>query len=282
VQNIGLEGTYAQPLSLNLEDMFFKYGVRLNNNLVKDGQSSAMIPMNVGKMGDKPNIQLVPFRFYPLINNFGKSLITNNIDIVYSKFASTIDTVKSVGITKTPLLQTSQYTKVLAAPAMVSFNEASTDTKVEDYQAGIKTIGILLEGKFESLFKNRIFPSDPRHANFKATGELSKIIICADGDLILNDIDNRDGTPLPLGFDGASNHVFGNKDFVMNALDFLIDNNGIIASRGKDVKIRPLDKIKAREERTFWQAINLILPTALIALIGGIWFYLRKKKYATN
>jgi ABC-2 type transport system permease protein len=279
VENIGLEGSFAQPLNSNLDDLFFKYGIRLNANLVKDGQNSAMIPMNVGVVGDRPNVQLVPYRFYPLINNFGKSLITNNIDIVYSKFASTIDTIQSAGIQKTPLLQTSAYTKVLVAPAMVSFNEARTDTKVEDYKAGVKTIGILLEGRFESLYKNRIFATDARSQNFKAIDKTSKIIVCSDGDLIVNDLDRRSNEPLPLGFDGASNHIFGNQDFVMNALDYLIDNNGIIAARGKDVKIRPLDKLKIRDDRTFWQAFNLILPVVVIALFGYIWFMVRKRRF---
>lgn len=280
VENVGLDGSYAQPVQHNLEDLFFKYGVRINTNLVKDGQSAAMIPMNVGQLGDKPNVQLIPFRFYPLINNFGKSLITNNIDIVFSKFASTIDTVQATGISKTPLLLTSKYTKVLNAPVLVAFNEARTDTDPKAYLGGEKMIGVLLEGRFESLYKNRIFNTDVRSKTFKATGELSKIVICSDGDLVLNDLDRRSGNPLPLGFDGVSNHTFGNQDFVMNALDYLIDNNGIIAARGKDVKLRPLDKIKVRQEQTFWQALNMLLPVLIIIGFGAIWFYLRKRKYA--
>ena len=280
VENVGLDGSYAQPVQHNLEDLFFKYGVRINTNLVKDGQSAAMIPMNVGQLGDKPNVQLIPFRFYPLINNFGKSLITNNIDIVFSKFASTIDTVQAAGISKTPLLLTSKYTKVLNTPVLVAFNEARTDTDPKAYLAGEKMIGILLEGRFESLYKNRIFNTDVRSKTFKAMGEPSKIVICSDGDLVLNDLDRRSGNPLPLGFDGVSNHTFGNQDFVMNALDYLIDNNGIIAARGKDVKLRPLDKIKVRQEQTFWQALNMLLPVLIIIGFGAIWFYLRRKRYA--
>jgi gliding-associated putative ABC transporter substrate-binding component GldG len=235
--------------------------------------------MVVGNIGDKPNIQPIPYRYFPVINNFGKSLITNNLDMIYCRFVASIDTVAASGIQKTPLLMTSPYTKILNAPAFVTYNEARTETEQAEYNAGVKTIAYLLEGKFESLYKNRLLPSDPRSALFKAENKASKVLVCSDGDLIVNDINPKNGNPLPLGFDKTTNHVFGNKDFILHAVDYLVDENGVIAARGKEVKLRPLDKLKTRDERTQWQMINLLLPLALIGTYGGIRWWQRKRKY---
>lgn len=279
VDSVGLQGNYAQPLMLGTDDLFFKYGVKINTNIVKDGQNCAAIPMVVGNIGDKPNIQPIPYRYFPVINNFGKSLITNNLDMIYTRFVASIDTVTAVGIKKTPLLMTSPYTRVLNAPAFVTYNEARTETEQTEYNAGVKTIAYLLEGKFESLYKNRILPSDARYGMFKAQNLSSKVIVCSDGDLIINDINPKTGNPLPVGFDKTTGHVFGNKDFILHAVDYLVDENGVIAARGKEVKLRPLDKLKARDERTQWQMLNLLLPLALIGSYGGFRWWMRKKKY---
>lgn len=279
IDSIGLDGTYAQPLKLNIEDLLFKYGVRVNENIIKDGISCATIPMVVGNMGDRPNIQLMPYRYFPLINNFGNSLITKNLDLVYTKFTASMDTVKANGIVKIPLLMTTPYTKVLNAPAYVTYNEARTETEANDYNEGVKTIAYLLEGKFTSLYKNRILPSDPRSKYFKEQSPETKIIVCSDGDLIVNDIDRKTQNPLPLGFDKYSKHTFGNKDFVMHAIDYLVDENGVISARGKEITLRPLDKVKARDERTKWQVLNLILPIGLVVGFGAIRQWWRRRKY---
>ena len=280
VDSVGLEGNYAQPLELNITDLLFKYGVRVNNNIIKDGQSSAAIPMVVGDIGDKPNIQPIPYRFFPIINNFGKSLITNNLDLIFCRYVASIDTVKADGITKIPLLMTSPYTKVLNAPALVSYNDASKETDQAEYNNGVKTVAYLLEGKFESLYKNRLLPSDPRYATFKAEGNPTKIIVCSDGDLIVNELSPKTGNPLPLGFDKTTQYVFGNKAFVLNSIDYLIDENGIIQARGKEVKLRPLDKLRSRDERTKWQVLNIALPLGILGLFGIILYMWRKRKFA--
>ncbi|KPM48376.1 gliding motility-associated ABC transporter substrate-binding protein GldG [Jiulongibacter sediminis] len=279
VDSIGLQGTYAQPLRHNLEDLFFKYGIRLNTDMVKDGASAAMVPLVVGQMGDRPNIQPVPYRFFPLLGTFGESLITKNLDLVISRFASTIDTINSSGIAKTPLLSTTPYTKVLQAPALVTYNDARSETDTKEYNEGSKQIAYLLEGRFTSLYQNRILPSDPRSEYFKGNGEPTKLIVCSDGDLIVNEIDRRNGEPLPLGFDKVSQHTFGNKDFLMNAIDYLVDENGVITARSKEVKLRPLDSIKVRDERFRYQLINLLLPSLFILVLGVIKGYFWKWKY---
>lgn len=275
VDSVGLEGNYAQPLDLNLTDLLFKYGVRINSNIIKDAGSCAMIPMVVGDMGDKPNIQPIPYRYFPLINNFGKSLITNNIDLVFSRYVASIDTVKADGVTKTPLLMTTPYTKVLNAPAFVTFNDARTEADQAEYQGGVKTIAYLLEGKFQSLYKNRLLPN----ADFKSESLPTKIIVCSDGDLIVNEVSQKTSNPLPLGYDKISKHTFGNKDFMLNAVDYLIDEDGVIQARGKEVKLRPLDKIKTRDERIFWQILNIGLPVGLVLILGFILQWWRKREY---
>ena len=278
VDSVNLEGTFAQPLGLGLDDLFFKYGCRINQNLVKD-LSCAYIPLNVGNMGDKPQIRPVPWRFFPLVNNFGKHPIVRNLDAIYTRFPSSIDTVAAAGIVKTPLLLSSQYTKLLKAPALVAYNEARQQPDPKTYNAGVQIFALLLEGRFTSLFNNRILPNDPRSQGFVAQGKAAKIVVCADGDLIVNDMDYKRNAPLPLGYDRLSKNTFANKDFVLYALEYLTDSDGLISARNKQVTLRPLDKIRLKEERTQWQLINLLGPLVLIGLIGAGWQWRRKQRF---
>ena len=279
VDSVAREGSLAQVQSVGLEDLLFKYGVRLNPNLIKDAQMCAAIPLDVGNFGNKANIQLVPWQYYPLINTFGNSPIVKNLDAIYTKYVGSLDTVRANGITKIPLLMTSTYTQILKAPAVMSYNFANKELNANQYKAGVQTVGILLEGKFESLFNNRILPNDSRSATFKASAKPSKIIVCSDGDIPVNDFDKKQNTPLPLGFDKYSGNTFANKDFVMNAIDYLLDDNGVITARNKEVVLRPLDKVALQDERQYWQGINLIIPIIILILAGLLKEYLRKRQY---
>lgn len=279
VDSVNLEGTYAQPLDLQLNDLFFKWGARLNTNLVKD-INCAQILLNIGTMGDKPDIKPMPWRFFPILNNMGNHPVTRNINAVYTRFLSSIDTVTASGISKTPLIMTSPYTQVLNTPAIVGYNEARKQPDPAEFNNGIKLAGLLLEGNFNSLFQNRILPGDPRRATFKATGIPGKVIIFSDGDIIVNDVDYKRSAPLPLGYDRVTGLTYGNKDLVMHALDYLTDDQGLITTRNKQVSIRQLDKIQIQENKKFWQGLNLLLPLALIALFGGIRHYLRLRKFS--
>ncbi|MCX6214075.1 gliding motility-associated ABC transporter substrate-binding protein GldG [Spirosoma sp.] len=280
VDSVNNQGTYAQPLSLNLDDLFFRWGVRINRDVVKD-YYCVPIPLTVGNLGDKPNIQLLPWRFYPLINNFGTSgnPIVRNLDAVLARFTSTLDTVRAPGIQKTPLLLTSPYTKVLKAPALISYNEARQQPDPKTYNEGTKLIGCLLEGRFQSLFANRILPGDPRANGFRPEGVASRVLICSDGDLIVNDVDYKRNAPYPLGFDRFTRNTFGNKDFALNAIDYLVDPAGVIAARARTITLRPLDKIKVDANRTGWQLLNLLGPLALVGVVGLIWQAVRRRKY---
>ncbi|MDJ1506524.1 gliding motility-associated ABC transporter substrate-binding protein GldG [Xanthocytophaga agilis] len=274
------ESTLLIKNDLNLDDLFFRYGVRLNDNVIQDLTSSGAIPMTVGNMGSQPQVKLMPWRFFPLVNTFSKHPIVRNLDAVYLHYAGTIDTVKAVGIQKTPLMFTSPYSKVNAVPAQIDFNEARLNPDPRQYRAGPQSVAYLLEGKFHSLYANRITQVDPRFKTFKEYGNPSKIIICSDGDLPANEIDPKTGKPAALGYDQFMNTTFANKDFILHAVDYLIDENGVIAARAKEVVLRPLDKLKVQEERLQWQLINLVLPIVVIVILGLIRAYWRKRKYA--
>lgn len=275
VDSVGLEGSFAQPLNVNLDDMLFRYGVRINKNIVKDGLNAAIIPMVVGTMGDKPNIQPLPYRYFPLINNFGNSLITKNIDMVYTKFTASIDAVNgNDGLKKTPLLETSQYTKILNAPALITYNEARTDTDESEYQGGVKTIAYLIEGSFKSILQKSF-----AHPNLKTASVPTKILVCSDGDIITNEIDRKTGNPYPMGYDRFSQHQYGNQDFVINALSYMVDEKGLITAKSKSVGLRPLDKLKIKNQKMQWQLINIVLPLILLVLFGFLRFYYVKNKY---
>ena len=278
VDSVSLEGTFAQPLDINLDDLLFKYGCRINQNLIKD-LSCAMIPLNVGNMGDKPQIKPMPWRFFPLINNFGKHPIVRNLDALYARFPSSIDTIQVEGIKKTPLLLSSRYTQLRKAPVLVGYNEARQQPDPREYNAGEKPIAMLLEGSFSSLYNNRLLPNDPRMKSFVGKSKPTQIIVVSDGDLIVNDIDYKRDAPLPLGYDRLSGNTFANRDFALYAVDYLADSEGLITARNKQVTLRPLDKLRLKEERTQWQLLNLLGPLVLIGLIGAAWQWNRKRRY---
>lgn len=277
LDSVGREGTYAQPLALGLDDLFFNWGVRVNKDIVKD-LTSGVIPLNVGNLGDKPNIQPLPWRFYPIINSFGDSPITRNLDALYGRFVSSIDTVRANGIQKTVLLRTSPYTQVVKTPALVSYNEARQQPDPATYNGGVRNVGTLLEGPFTSLFANQILP-DSLKAGFVERGQAAKVLICSDGDLVVNDVDYKRKAPLPLGYDRFTRTQFANKDFILNALDYLVDPNGLITARQREVPLRPLDKVKVNAERTQWQLVNVLGPLALVAIAGVVWQAVRRRRY---
>jgi gliding-associated putative ABC transporter substrate-binding component GldG len=201
------------------------------------------------------------------------------MDAIYSRFLSTMDTVRARGIQKTVLLKTSPYTTILNLPALVSYNEARQQPDPATYTGGVRMAGLLLEGQFTSLFANLLLP-DSLTRGFKAKGSPAKVLICADGDLVVNDVDYKRKAPLPLGYDRFSQNQFANKDFVLNAIDYMVDPEGLIMARTREVPLRPLDTVKVGQERTVWQAINVLGPLILLAVGGMVWQLLRRRRYA--
>ncbi len=273
------ENYFAFPYDLNLDDQLFKYGIRLNFDLVQD-QSSGMYPVVTGVVGNKPNMQLMPWPFFPLINRYADHPITNNLDAVVTKFVGSLDTVKADGVKKTPLLFTSEYSRKLTSPVNVSVNYLRKNTRAEDFVHPFVPVGYLLEGSFTSLYKNRFIPEGNDKKTFKGESIPTKIIVIADGDIARNDVNPRNGNPQELGFDPFTQVTFANRDLLMNALAYLTNENGLIKARNKEIKIRPLDRERIKNERLKWQLINLILPLVLLLSIGLVIGIVRKRKYA--
>lgn len=279
LDSIALGGTYAFGYELNIEDMLFRYGARPNMNLVQDLQAGS-IEVVTGNFGNRPNMNRLRWPYYVFLNNYSKHPVVRNLDVTYSKFVSTVDTVKAEGITKTPLIFTSQYSRVKDAPGMVDLNELKQDLNPELYTQPFMPVAWLLEGSFKSLFANRYAPAGMRNGEKIDQGEPSKIIVVGDGDIIRNEFDRETGRPLPIDFDRSSRQALSNKEFITNAIAWLVDENGLIASRKREVALRPLDTFRVNEEKLYWQLLNIVLPVVLVILFGIAWFWRRKKKYS--
>lgn len=272
------EDYFAFPYELRLDDLLFKYGVRINADLVQD-RNAGLYPVVTGQQGGRSQMQLMDWPFFPLINRYTDHPITRNLDAIMMKFASSIDTVKAVGITKTPLAYTSEFSRRVNAPVPASINEIRKNVKPESFSSGHIPVAYLLEGKFTSLYKNRFLPEGVSDENFRGDGAETKLIVVSDGDIARNDVNPRTGNPQQLGLDPFTNYTFANEEFLLNAVAYLADENGLIKTRSKEVKIRPLNKEKIRVEKTKWQIINLVLPVVCLILYGILTAYLRKRKY---
>ncbi len=279
MDSVGQDGSFAFPLDLGLEDILFRYGVRINPTLVQDIKSG-VYPIVVGEVGGEPQIVPLPWPFFPTVNRYGAHPIVRNLDAMYLRFVSSIDTVQAAGVTKTPLVYTSQYSRVLQTPIVVDLNELREEPRPERFRSGPQAVAYLLEGSFTSVFKNRILPDSVDKASFLERSVPTKLIVCSDGDLVRNEVNRQNDQPYPLGFDPITERTFANEDFVMNALAYLTDEDGLISARTKDIQVRPLDKVKVEREATMWQAINLVVPILLIVAFGVIKYYLRRRKYA--
>ena len=273
-------GTYSFPYDLDLDDQLFRYGVRINNDLVQD-YVSGTYPVVVGNSGDQPQIQLLPWPFYPVVNAFSEHVIVRNIDALITKFVSSIDTVKADGITKTPLFSSSQYSRKSSAPVPVDINATRENLSPDRFPVSYVPLGYLLEGSFTSYFKNKFLPDGTDQVSFLETGMSTKMVVIADGDMARNEIDPRSGAPLPVGQDPFSRDgfIFSNQDMLMNAINYLLAGDGIISARSKVIKIRPLDQVKVNANRLQWQLINLVLPLILLLAFGIVLFIVRKRKY---
>jgi ABC-2 type transport system permease protein len=275
--------TVAFDRGLNLDDLLFHYGVRINQDLVEDMQC-ASINMVVGEQGGKPQFQLLPWPYYPLLDGSPFSLITRNLDPVLSKFTNSIDTVKAPDISKTILLQSSPNARTISTPALISLETVKTASDPKSFQQSDIPVGVILEGKFKSLYANRIsaakedsFAHVYNQPFLKSGVKDARIIVCADGDLVLNEM--SESGPLPLGFSKDINYTFANAEFLSNCLDYCVNPSGILQSRSKDYSLRLLDPEKTEDDKTFWQLVNILSPLLVIILCGLVFQYVRKRKY---
>ncbi len=271
---------FAFPYNLNLDDQLFRYGVRINPDLVQD-RISGQYPVVVGNAGGRPQLMQLDWPFFPLINQYADHPITRNLDATQTKFVSSIDTVKAAGVKKKPLLFSSPYSRKLLAPVKVGVNDLRKQTQEGTFNAGALPVAYLLEGKFTSLFNNRFAPAGVDTVGFAAKSVDTKIVVVADGDIARNDVNPRRNEPQTLGYDPFTRYTFANQDLLLNMVAYLANENGLIAARNKEVKIRPLNKEKIRNERTYWQVVNILVPLVALALFGLARMYVRKKKYSS-
>jgi ABC-2 type transport system permease protein len=271
---------FAFPYETGLDDQLFRYGIRINPDLVQD-RYSARYPVITGQRADgSPQIQLMEWPFFPLINRFTDHVITHNLDAILFRFANSIDTVKAEGIKKTPLLLTSDFSRTIAAPVNININELRSNLSADQFTEKSIPLAYLLEGEFSSLYKYRFLPEGFDRSDVRERSVPTSLIVVSDGDVARAEINRRTGQPLPLGLDPFSNYTFANQDLLLNMIAYLADENGLIRARNKEVRIRPLNRERIAAERLKWQFINLGLPLVLLMTFGISRAYWRKKKFA--
>ena len=274
----------AFEMGLNIDDMLFKYGVRINPDLVQD-LNCTQIPLAVGSMGDRPQMQLMPWVYFPLLSAINNNPISKNLDYVLAQFPQSIDTVKAEGIKKTVLLASSVNARILNTPAKVELNSVKNEEDLQTFTQTHIPVAVLLEGKFNSLFTNRISSaakdslSNLYKTPFRSSVDSSnKMVVISDGDLVTNFVSQEKG-PLQMGENPFTHYQYGNKEFFLNCMEYLIGNPGILETRGKDYTLRLLDKKKVDESRSFWQALNIMLPVILAILFALIYAVVNKRRY---
>jgi gliding-associated putative ABC transporter substrate-binding component GldG len=268
----------AFPIDLNLNDMFFKYGIRIHPALIKDLQASPIV-LETGEPGTGTQKIKLPWYYSPMVypSQNTKHPISSNLDAIKFQFASPIETLKN-DINKTILLQSSQYSKLVGTPTEVSLRMVSEELTPKDfYGYGNYPVAVLLEGKFHSVYENRILPF--KDATYKNIGKNSKMIVISDGDVIKNELDKK-GNDVELGLDQRTGFFYGNKEFLMNCVNYLLDDNGLINIRSKVVNLPILDKEKVYDNYTIAQIISVGLPLIILGIFGLLFTFLRKRKYS--
>lgn len=280
--NIEMDSLYNQTGStvafqrdLNLGDMFFKYGFRITPDLVKD-EVATPIKLATGAQGSETQFMEYLWKFAPYIYPEMEHPIVKNMDGIKFDFSNPIDTLKN-NIKKTVLLRSSQYSKKVGTPTEVKLEMVAEETKPQDYaQSGFIPVSLLLEGNFTSMYQNRVLPfKDP---SYKDTGNNGKMIVISDGDIVRNQLD-QNYQPLELGYDKWTGHLYDNKGFLMNCVNYLLDDTGLINIRSKDVNLPMLDKQKVYDNYTTAQLVTVGLPIVVLALFGLLFTFLRKRKY---
>lgn len=275
--------TLAYDRGLNLDDLLFKYGVRINRDLLQDLQCD-LSKLVVGNAGGKPQLADVPFNYYPLLTATGTHPITKNLEPVLTQFTNTLDTVKAEGITKSILLTSSENAKFVSTPAIVSLQELQTIEDPKLYNKKNLPAAVLLEGRFNSFYGNRASAEmrqyfTTAYGSFKTqTDEPTQQLVIGDGDVVLNSFTKQE--PFPMGYSRVQERGFANKAFLQNTLEYMIGNAGIVALRNKEVALRLLNPQKVSEQRTLWQLINIAVPVLLVLIIGVVYMQWRKKTYS--
>lgn len=277
----GQSGQMATNSNLNLDDMLFMYGARINYNIIADPANSAEIPVSTGVVGGQNQMQLVPWIYYPILLPDTTESVVRKLDGVKSEFPSTVDTIGAKNIKKSYILTTSAFNKVFDAPKLFSLQMVGEQLDPRSFQSHPQNVGLMLEGNFPSVFAGRPLPAGiTQPYSIENVGKPAKMIVIGDGDIFKNQVSTQNGTPFPLGYDRYSQRTFGNKALLLNIVDYFTDDDNLIALRNKEVKIRLLDKGKIKLEKTKWQLINVVAPILLLIFFAIFQHYYRKYKYA--
>ncbi|MDA0313706.1 MAG: gliding motility-associated ABC transporter substrate-binding protein GldG [Bacteroidetes bacterium] len=272
------EGSLALPLENSLDRLLYRYGIRVNKDLIQD-LIFGVIPVTGGNFGNQEQLVPLPWPYHFQAGRMYPHPITKGLDQVNFRYASSIDTVKADGVIKTPLLFSSERSRIMPLPHLLSLTAFQEPPLESEFGLQNLPLAYLLEGEFTSLFKNRFVPEEFAGSSINTNGN-GKVIALGDASLFQSQLNLADREPLPLGEDPLAQTTFANKQFLENLVQYLSDPEGIIATRTKVLQIRPLDKVKVAEEKLKWQLINLGIPVILLGILGGLIGLLRVKRFS--
>ena len=276
------ESTIGLEQDLNLDDMLFKYGVRLNRDLLLD-LTCASLPIRTGQVAGQAQLEFFRWYYFPLLQAASEHPMVRNMNAIKADFVSSmVATTSANDIEQVPLLKTSDYTKVSGTPVFITLAMLRQAPDKRMFASKGKNVAYLLKGSFPSLYANRIPQeiAEDNGTNFMEESVPTSMIVVADGDIIRNQIDIKTRKPLPLGFDQYTQNTYANKEFIENAIGYLVEGEGMIDIRSRELKVRLLDDTKINRERTKWQVVNTLLPIAVIIALGFVMAFIRKKKYS--
>ncbi len=272
------EGALALSRENSLDRLLFRYGIRVNKDLIQD-LNFGVIPVMGGNFGNQEQLIPMPWPYHFHASRMQAHPITKGLDQITFRFASSLDTIKAEGVKKTPLLFTSERSRILPLPLRISLTAFQEPPLESEYGVSNLPLAYLLEGEFTSLFKNRFVPEEFVGGSAKDSGK-GKLLVLGDASLFQSQVNPADQEPLPLGEDPIEQTTFANKQFLENVVQYLIDPEGIISTRTKVLQIRPLDKVKVAEEKQFWQWINVGGPVLFLMMMGGVIALLRVKRFS--
>lgn len=277
-----LQKSGSQPLvgrSLNLDDQLFLYGVRLNYDLIAD-LNCGQIPITVGQMAGQPQIELAPWYFFPVLTPTSSHPLVKNLGGIRTEFIGTLDTLPSPQIKKDVLLTSSPFAKTWRTPASISLQMIEEEPDPKKFRIAPLSVAVLLHGTFPYLFENRATPTDILDpVDLSNIHEASKMLVFADGDWLINQINSKDQSPYPLGWDRYTEQQFANKTLLQNTVDYLLHDESLISLRNREVKLRLLDSVKVKHQKLHWQLLNVVAPIILLSLFAIVQQLMRKRKY---
>jgi ABC-2 type transport system permease protein len=275
-----------QDYPLNLEDVLFKYGVRIQPDLVLDMECT-QIPLQVGVVGNAPQFRLFPWPYHLAVLPTGNHPVVKNLDRVELHFCSSMDTIRTkTPVKKTVLLRSSKYSRLQFSPIELGFDIMGEELKPEYFNKGHQILGVLLEGEFPSAYENRVTEQMAQGLqqvgiSFRSVSVPTRMIVISDGDVAANFVRDREKKEwLPLGFNRFENATYANRDLLINAVEYLIEPGGVIEARSREVKLRLLDTVRAKEEKLLWQALNIGAPLFFLSLFGILFQWRRRRRYA--